>query len=402
MAAAKAKYEIVVIGGGAAGLTTAARLSRAIENSGGAPRIAIVEPSTKHYYQPMWTLVGAGIFPREKSERNEADYIPKGCEWIQDSVTEVIPEENYVVTRTSGKIGYDFLVVAAGIQIDWGKIPGLRESLGKNGVCSNYSYDSVNSTWENIRAFKGGTAIFTQPPPPFKCGGAPQKIMYLADEAFRRSGVRDRTQIIFCSAAAVSFQVKKYAAAMDRVIARKKIEAKYKHNLIELRPDSKEAIFKNLETGSDVSLKYDLIHVTPPQSAPDFLKKSSLANKDGWVEVNKQTLQHCRFPNVFALGDCSSLPTSKTGAAIRKEAPVLVANLIAAMAGKSLPAVYDGYTSCPLVTGYKSLVMAEFDYDLNPKETFPFDQSKERYSMYLVKAHLLPRLYWHGMLRGRA
>jgi sulfide:quinone oxidoreductase len=141
--------------------------------------------------------------------------------------------------------------------------------------------------------------------------------------------------------------------------------------------------------------------VVPPQSAPDFIKKSELADKAGWVEVHKHTLQHARFPNVFSLGDCSSLPCSRTGAAIRKQAPVLVENLLAQRAGHKLVASYDGYASCPLVTGYGKLILAEFDYDGRPQESFPFDQSQERYSMYALKAYGLPEMYWNGMLRGR-
>ena len=402
MASAQETYAIVIVGGGAAGITTAARLTKKLAHSSDRPSMAVIEPSSKHYYQPLWTLVGGGVFPKTVTERAENEFIPSGCKWIQDSVTDIFPEHNYVTTEGGKEIHYDFLIVAPGIQLDWGKIPGLKESLGKNGICSNYSYDSVDSTWENISNFKGGVAIFTQPPSPFKCGGAPQKIMYLADDYFRKSGVRDKSKVIYCSAAPVSFHVKKYAASMDKVIARKGIETKYRHNLVELRPEVKEAVFKNLDSGEDVVLRYDMIHVTPPQSAPDFVKRSPLANKDGWVDVDKKTLRHVRYPNVFGIGDASSLPTSKTGAAIRKEAPVLVQNLLAAMQGRPPAAEYNGYTSCPLVTGYHTLVMAEFDYDLNPQETFPFDQSKERYSMYLVKAHLLPRLYWSGMLRGRA
>jgi sulfide:quinone oxidoreductase len=234
-----------------------------------------------------------------------------------------------------------------------------------------------------------------------KCGGAPQKIMYLADDYFRRSGVRDRTRVMFASAQGSIFAVKKYAEALNRTIARKSIETLYKHNLVEVRSQRKEAVFEHLDTHEYVVLPYDLLHVTPPMSAPDFIKHSPLANAAGWVEVDKYTLQHARYPNVFGLGDASSLPTSKTGAAIRKQAPVVVKNLLATMQGKPLPARYDGYTSCPLVTGYGRLILAEFDYDLQPKETFPFDQSKERYSMYLLKKYGLPVLYWHGMLKGQ-
>lgn len=234
-----------------------------------------------------------------------------------------------------------------------------------------------------------------------KCGGAPQKICYLADEHFRQEGIRDRCKLIFAIAKPTIFDVKRYADTLDKVIQRKQIEPRFNHNLIELRPDTKEAVFEQLDGGEDVIVTYDMIHVTPPMSAPSFVADSPLADEAGWVDVDKHTLRHNRFDNVFSLGDCSSLPTSKTGAAIRKQAPVVAKNVRAAIKGRPLTASYNGYTSCPLVTGYGKLVLAEFDYDKIPAETFPFDQSKERWSMYLLKKHGLPLLYWHGMLKGR-
>jgi sulfide:quinone oxidoreductase len=392
------RHQVVIVGGGTAGITVAARLARALTHSD----IAIIEPSVKHYYQPLWTLVGGGVFSKGVTERDEATLIPQGVTWIRDAVTEFSPEDNTILTQGGKKVQYDYLVVAPGIQLDWDKVKGLKAAIGKDGVCSNYAYEYVDKTWEFIRNFAGGNAIFTQPNTPIKCGGAPQKIMYLADDAFRKAGVRERATVIFTSAAANIFAVQKYAQALDRVVARKGIETRFKHNLIEIRPAVKEAVFERLDTGEHVVLPYDLLHVTPPMSAPDFIKHSPLANEAGWVEADKYTLQHPRYPNVFGLGDASSLPTSKTGAAIRKQAPVVVKNLLAVMRGQTPTVQYDGYTSCPLVTGYGRLILAEFDYDGKPQETFPFDQSKERYSMYLLKAYGLPALYWYGMMKGRA
>lgn len=389
-------HRVLIIGGGTAGISVAARLMRAI----GDIDIAIVEPSEKHYYQPIWTLVGAGVVDREESVRDEYSLIPGGVKWIKDFVAAVKPEQHVVKLGSGEEVSYDYLVVAPGIQIDWNKIPGLVETLGKNGVCSNYSYETVNGTWEMISQFKGGQAIFTQPATPVKCGGAPQKIAYLAEEHFCDAGVRGRTEITFASANPSIFSVPKYAKTLNRVLERKRIHTLFRHDLVSIDGQKQEATFKNLDSGESKILPYDLIHVTPPMSAPDFIKHSALADQAGWVDVDRATLQHKRFPKVFALGDASNLPTSKTGAAIRKQSPVLVANLISAMRGQPLGESYDGYTSCPLVTGYHSLVLAEFDYDLQPQESFPFDQSEERYTMYLLKKDILPQMYWLGMMKG--
>ena len=344
------------------------------------------------------------MFDRTISERDEADFIPPGATWIKEKVATFQPEKKQVTLENGDTVEYDYLVVAAGIQIDWDKIPGLLDSVGKpgTGVCSNYSYDTVSSTWNNIENLKSGTAIFTQPATPIKCGGAPQKICYLAEDHFQRSGLRQHIQVVFASAKEGIFPVAKYKASLQKVLTRKKIDTRFQHDLKKLHVDKKEAVFTNLATGEDVTMAYDMIHVTPPMSAPDFLKNSPLGNEGGWVDVNKDTMQHTKYDTIFALGDCSNLPTSKTGAAIRKQAPILVDNLLNVMKGNTPTKAYDGYTSCPLVTGYGSLVLAEFDYDKQPAESFPFDQSQERYSMYALKAYGLPQMYWHGMLRGRA
>ncbi len=391
-------HQIVIVGGGAAGITVAARLLKRDSSLD----VAIVEPSDKHYYQPMWTLVGGGIFPRESSRRDEADQIPAGAKWIQDFVAQLDPGDNRIVTRGGQSIGYEFLVVAPGIQLNWDQVKGLKESLGKNGVCSNYSYESVSTTWQNIRSLKQGVALFTQPAGAVKCGGAPQKICYLAEDHFRRTGVRDQINVIFTLPGPRIFAVDKYALALEKVVARKGIHVAYRHNLVEIRGVAKEAVYRHMDTDQEIVMKYDMAHITPPMGAPDFVASSELADKEGWVDVDKYTLQHVRHSNVFSLGDASSLPTSKTAAAIRKQAPVLVDNLMATMAGQPTESRYDGYTSCPVVTGYDSLILAEFDYDKRPAETFPFNQAQERFSMMMLKKHALPNLYWHGMLKGRA
>lgn len=390
-------YPIVIVGAGTGGLSVAARLAQTIP----AERIALIEPSTVHYYQPIWTLVGGGVFPKEISARPQGDYVPYGVNWIQDTVVEFDPDRNAVALRGGTRLTYDHLIVATGIQLDWHKIEGLGDALGKDGICSNYRYDLVDSTWRALQTVDSGNAIFTFPSTPVKCAGAPQKIMYLADEHLRRRGVRDRVPVVFASAGKGIFGVEHYAKSLRKIVARKGIETHFRHDLVAIRPSAKEAVFRNLDDGSEKVLKYGMIHIVPPQSAPDVIKASPLADAAGWVDVHKHTLRHVRYGNVWSLGDCSSLPTSRTGAAIRKQAPVLVSNLLAVLEDRPTAASYDGYSSCPLVTGYGKLILAEFDYDGRPAESFPFDQSQERYSMYALKAYGLPEMYWNGMLRGR-
>ncbi len=368
-----------------------------------APEVTIIDPSEKHYYQPIWTLVGAGVFPKEVSERDQADFIPDGATWIKDAVASFDPDNNQVTLKNGETHTYEYLVVAAGIQIDWDKIPGLKDSVGKpgTGVCSNYTIHTVDSTFDNIKKLQKGTALFTHPSTPIKCGGAPIKITYLASDYWRKHNVLDHIDVKFIKGGPGIFAVPKYARSLTKVADDYGIDRVWSTDLVELRPDKKEAVFQHMETKEQTVMNYDMIHVTPPMSAPDFIKNSPLAAETGWVEVDKATTQHVKYPNVFSLGDNSNLPTSKTGAAIRKQAPTTVANIMALIEDRPMPKKYDGYTSCPLVTGYGSLILAEFDYNKEPMESFPFDQSKPRYSMYALKAYGLPQMYWHGMLKGR-
>ncbi|WDL95520.1 NAD(P)/FAD-dependent oxidoreductase [Alicyclobacillus sp. ALC3] len=391
-------YKVVIVGGGTGGITTAARLLR--ERSDLYSEVAIVDPAEKHYYQPLWTLVGGGEVAKERTERAEASVIPDGAKWIQEAVVELHPDDNVVITASGTELTYDFLVVAPGIQLDWEAVKGLKENLGKNGVCSNYAYEYAESTWDNLRNFKGGTAIFTAPNTPIKCGGAPQKIMYLAEDYFRKTGVRKASKIVFASGGTKIFGVEKYAETLTKIVHERDIATEFFHNLVEIDGQNRKAVFQHLQTGERVSMDYEMIHVVPPMSAPEFIKSSPLADENGWVDVDKHTLQHTKYANVFGVGDATNLPTSKTGAAIRKQAPVLVQNLLAAMRNAPGEATYNGYTSCPVITGYGKLMLAEFDYDNNPAETFPFDQGKERFSMYLLKKDMLPVIYWNGMLKG--
>lgn len=394
------RHTIVIIGGGTAGLTVAARLLRA-----GQSDVAVIEPSEKHYYQPLWTLVGAGIVQPDETERTEESVIPSGCNWIKDYAAEIDPEAKKVRLRSGNEVAYDYLVIAPGIQLDWDKIPGMRQALETDYVSSNYDFRLAPKTWRLIENFKGGTALFMHPPGAIKCAGAPQKIMYLAADYFRRTGKADRSKVVFASAGAAIFGVAEFRAVLEKVIERYGIDTRFQHTMVEIRPEQREAVF-DANIGGNIErrvIQYDIMHVVPPQSAPDFIKKSPIATKEGWAAADKYTLQHPSYPNIFALGDASSLPTSRTGAAVRKQAPVLVKNLLAVMEGKEPSAKYDGYASCPLVLSYETLLLAEFDYDGKPAPSIPLINTiKERHDMYLLKRYALPWLYWNLMLKGLA
>ncbi|XP_077975602.1 sulfide:quinone oxidoreductase, mitochondrial-like [Styela clava] len=391
-------YEIVIAGGGSGGISVGARLSNAL----GSGKVAIIEPSDDHYYQPIWTLVGAGVKPMSSSRKAMKDVIPSKATWIKDSVAKLNPDEKSVTLSNGDTISYKYLVVAMGIQLHFDRIKGLPEAFETPGVCSNYSAATVGKTLKALKNFKEGNAIFTFPNTPIKCAGAPQKIMYLADEFFRKQGNRDKAHIYFNSAGAAIFAVKKYAEALNKIVASRDITANYGLNLVEVKPDKKQAIFAKMSNPEEKeTFDYEMLHITPPMAAPAPIRDSPLSNEAGFVNVDSKTLQHTKYPEVFALGDCSSLPTSKTAAAVACQNKILATNLLSYRENQPRSATYDGYTSCPLITSSKTCIMAEFDYDLNPLETFPVNQAKERRTMYHVKATGLPIVYWNMMLKGR-
>jgi sulfide:quinone oxidoreductase len=397
----KTHHRILILGGGTGGIITASLLRRA-----GQTDIAILEPSSQHFYQPLWTLVGAGVVPARTTSRGEARYIPTGVRWIQDRGLEVAPDQQIVTTGSGARIGYDFLVVATGAQLNWNAIPGLEDAIFRGDASSNYRYDLAPKTWDLIRNFKGGTALFHMPGTPAKCPGAPQKIMYLAADYFRKK--RLGAQVIYGSGLATIYGVKEYASVLDRVIQRYGIDARFNHELVEILPEKKEAVFqvKGDPAGQRTAIPYDFLHAVPPHSAPDFIRESPLADplkpQEGWVKVDKYTMQHVNYPNVFALGDVAGTPNAKTGAAASRQALVVTANLLFALQGKEAQARYDGYIACPIITGYGRMLLCEVDYTGNPAPRIPgINTFRERYDMWLLKKFGLPWLYWNVLLPGR-
>lgn len=395
-------HQILIIGGGAAGLTVAASLQRHKHELG--LDIAIVEPSADHYYQPAFTLVGAGTYDLAATRRNEERLIPDDVTWIREAATAFAPETNSVTLASGRTVTYNYLVVCPGLQLNWSAVKGLNEAITHGGVCSNYSANTVSYTWACMQALKpGDTALFTQPPMPIKCPGAPQKAAYLAADYLRRRGIRQFVDVRFLTQTPAIFGVPFYARELVKIAARHGISVHTQHNLVEIDGAAKVATFEIVggeKQGERVRLSYDMIHVTPPQGAPDVIRTSPLASAAGYVDVHANSLQHQTYKNVFGLGDAASTANSKTAAAIRKQAPVVVRNLFHLIRGDSIEETYDGYAGCPLTTSYTKVLMAEFIYGGKPTPTLPLNPARESTIHWLIKKHGLPRLYWDYMLKG--
>ncbi|XP_065093357.1 sulfide:quinone oxidoreductase, mitochondrial isoform X2 [Ochlerotatus camptorhynchus] len=394
------KCKVLVVGGGAGGCAVAAKLSSKL----GAGKVLIVEPADNHYYQPMFTLIGGGIKTLKDSYRPMSKVLPTLAKWVKDSAVKFEPDNNTVYTANGDKIEYDFLLVATGLQLNYDKIPGLVDALSipKGKVCSNYSPKYVDRTYQALQLFKSGNAIFTYPNSPVKCPGAPQKILYIGEHYLRKSKKRQNANVVYNTSLPVIFGVKHYADQLWKIIEKRDIKVNLRTNLVEVIPDKNQAVFQNLDKPEEkFTTDYEFLHVTPPMGAPDALAAcTSLVTETGFVDVSKDTLQHLKYENVFAIGDCSASPNSKTAASVAAQSQIVYKNMIAVMNGVKPTRVFDGYASCPLVTGYNTCIMAEFDYNLTPLETFPIDQSKERISMFYMKKDLMPPLYWHLLLNG--
>lgn len=395
-------HKILIIGGGAAGITVAASLQR---HGVPAGDIAIVEPSDTHYYQPAFTLVGAGLFDMDKTRRSTDTLIPPGVTRIAASASTFAPDANSVTLSTGETLTYDYLVVATGLKLDWDKVEGLSAALGHDGVCSNYSPIHATYTLDCIQSLKpGGRAVFTQPPLPFKCPGAPQKIVYLTVDDLKRRGIRDRVDVEYYVHAPVIFGVPFFARQLVKVAEACGVKISYQHNLVAVDSKAKIASFEIVggeKQGQRIQVPYDMLHVSPPQSPPDAIKSSPLANAAGWVEVNQNSMQHVRHANIFSLGDVASTPNSKTAAAVRKQAPVVVRNILKLMHGAAVENGYDGYASCPLTTANGKAIMAEFIYGGKVTPTLPLlDPGRQRWLGWWIKKYFLPVLYWNYMLRG--
>ncbi|NMY27712.1 NAD(P)/FAD-dependent oxidoreductase [Pseudomonas sp. WS 5021] len=392
--------DIVVIGGGSAGIGLLASLLKRDPQL----NIILIEPSAEHYYQPAWTLVGGGAHDIRKTMRPMARVLPDGVTWVQAAVSQLLPDEQALVLDSGQRVTWNNLVVCPGLRLAWEKIEGLEQTLGQNGVTSNYSYQHAPYTWQLVQQLKGGKAIFTQPAMPIKCAGAPQKAMYLSCDHWLKQGDLNNIDVEFNLAGAALFGVATFVPPLMNYVEKYGAQLAFNSNLIKVDGPARKAWFEVKDAAGNISIEeksFDMLHVVPPQVAPDFIRHSPLADAAGWCEVDPHSLQQVRYPHIFALGDVCSTSNAKTAAAVRKQIVVVAENLLALRKQAPLPLKYDGYGSCPLTVEKGKVVLAEFGYGGRLLPTFALDPTVARRSAWFLKATLLPWFYWNGMLKGR-
>ncbi|MFY9210477.1 MAG: TIGR01244 family sulfur transferase [Aestuariivita sp.] len=397
-----ASFEVVIVGAGAGGISAAASLKARKPDL----EIAIIDPADIHYYQPGWTMVGGGIFEAQDTARTMGSLIPKGVHWLKSAVAAFEPDNNAVILDGCRVVKYKRLIVCPGLKLDWNKVEGLVETLGQNGVTSNYRYDLAPYTWELVQRLSSGRAIFTQPPMPIKCAGAPQKALYLSGDAWHRRGVLKNIDIQFNNAGGVLFGVKDYVPALMEYVRKYDATLNFFHNLVAVDGPARKAWFDVAKPDTPVKrieVEFDMMHVCPPQTAPDFIRVSPLADAAGWVDVEQTTLRHKTYDNIWSLGDVMNAPNAKTAAAARIQAPIVAENLLADMRGGAPVAQYNGYGSCPLTVEHGKIVLAEFGYGGTMLPSFPkfiIDGTKPSRAAWFLKEKMLPPIYWRGMLKG--
>ena len=395
------EHEVVIIGGGNAGLSVAGRLRRS-----GVEDVAVVEPREHHFYQPLFSHIAGGRAKPGAATRPQRKVMPRGVSWVRDTVSGVSAETNTVSLGTGTTLAYRHLVVCPGLQYDWDLVPGLANAVHSPYGASHYEFDLAAKAWQLLSGLTSGTAVFTMPSGPIKCGGAAQKPMYLACDFWKKQGVLDRIRVVMVQPYPTVFGVAEVDRELERMIAEYGIELRTNSQLVAVNPTDRTATIRNVTTGAAEELGYDVLNAVPPQSAPDWLKTSSLpavGDRDGFVEVDTRTLRHPRFPNVWSLGDAAGTANSRSGGALRKQTKVLAGNLVAAMNGKALTASYNGYSVCPFTVSRNTMVFAEFDDQYRLMPTIPwFPTWKESRISWFVDRDVFPWIYWNLILKGRA
>ncbi|MFJ6535020.1 NAD(P)/FAD-dependent oxidoreductase [Paenarthrobacter sp. NPDC091711] len=394
-------HEVAIIGGGNAGVSLAARLKRY-----GVKDIALIEPKEHHLYQPLFSHIAGGRAEVKEAVRSQKSVTPKGVEWIKDKAVNVDAKSNSVTLASGSTVTYQYLVVCPGLQYNWDVVPGLAEAVHSPYGSSHYEFELAPKLWTLLSSMTSGTVIFTMPAGPVKCAGASQKPMYLACDYWRERGVLENIRVVMVQPYPTVFGVPEVDVELDRKIAEYGIELRTNSELVAVDPAHRVATIRNIADHTSEELPYDVLNAVPPQSAPDWLKATDLpANEDqyGFVEVDTETLQHPRYPNVWSLGDAAGTSNSKAGGALRQQTKVLAKNLLSARKGEPLRAKYNGYSVCPFTVSRNTVVFAEFDDGYKPLPTIPKVPTwKESRFAWWVDRDMFPQVYWHLILKGRA
>ncbi len=391
-------HHVLIIGGGNGGVSLAARLRRA-----GVRDIAVVEPRGHHEYKPLFSHVAGGTARASSTVRAQGDVMPKEVTWIEDAVTAVDPHTNSVSLVDGPGLTYDQLVVCPGIRNDWDRVPGLATAMESPSAASHYELGLANKASHLLRSITRGTVVFTQPAEPASCVGAGQKPMYQACDYWRATGVLDDIRVVMVVPTDAAF-LPPFDAELDRKIAEYGIELRTRSELSSVDAAAREVVVSG--PGRSETIRYDVLNVEPPQSAPDWIASSGLAGADdpgGFVEVDPRTLRHPRYPNVWSLGDAAATTNSKCGGALRKQTWVAARNVAAVLRGGEPTAHYDGYAVCPFTVSRSTVVWAEFDDHGRQKPTIPFlpRMYRENRLAWIFDRHVLPWVYWNLILTGR-
>lgn len=384
---------IVIIGGGNGGVSVAARLRRR-----GVSDVVIIEPRDEHVYAPLQSHIAGGIADRRTVVRSQASVTPRGVTWVQDRVTAVFPDDSMVELSSGRRIEYRQLIVAAGIEQRWDAIPGLAEAEGTPTLVSNYTLDLAEEASAALQNIRSGTVVFTQPPEPASCAGVAQKPMYLACDRWKRLGLLPGIRVIFVTAEQAPFGIPEVAAELSRALEEYGVEVLFGTEVAEVRSDLREIDVER--DGEWTTIRYDLLHAVPPQSAADWITTSGLHGSDGFVDVDPETLRHRRWENVWALGDATSVTSIRSGGALRPQAKVIAD-------GITKPAKntrYDGYSETPFTVSRRTVVFAEFDRSGRLAPSIPFWKTlyRERRFTFVMDRRVLPWVYWNLILKGRA
>lgn len=401
------KAHIVIAGAGAAGLTAAARLAARLEGA----RITLIDARKAHYYQPGFTLIAGGLEPKGYAISATQDYIPQGVTLLETSVAAFEPEISTVKTADGQTITYDFLIVATGLHLDYSAIAGMETGLiGKDGIGSVYAGpEAAEATWREMARFveTGGVGLFHRPDTEMKCAGAPLKYTFITDDRLRRAGTRGKTELIYAAQNKTLFSVPIVSEKVRMLFGERGVKMVHDHVMTAIDPARRRATFST-PTGPQ-ELPYDFINVIPPMRAPAAVRQSALPWQtgpfaaDGWMEVDQGSLRHRRFANIFGVGDVAGVPKGKTAASVKWQVPVALDHLIGDITGKQSQEIYEGYTSCPLITRIGRALMVEFDYNNNLAPSFPgiIAPLEELWISWVMKKIALKPTYI-SMLRGQA